>query len=238
MTQAFDPTDLIFTLITTGLILLLSIDNTVAVTLIASKVGKQERKKVLWFGVPLGTAIRMTLALVAAIVIKYIWVQAIAGIYLIYLGAKSVIAAHKNSSSPTTVSRPFWKTVLTIESTDGLLTIDSVLAAFAMLTIHFGHSGVRQKIWIVAVALFLALLVERFLATHALKLLERFSFIQLVGDLLIAWIGINMIFGTAAMLWPSKIFGDFLEWGFWIGMVVIFVFGYFFARYKPEAEGK
>ncbi|MCH9613120.1 MAG: hypothetical protein S4CHLAM102_16260 [Chlamydiia bacterium] len=214
---------------------MMSIDNTIAVSVMARKLDEDHQTKSIWYGIWISMILRIIVIYLASYLIQSEWIKALAGIYLIYLGAKGLIARHRHKTQPK-IKNGFWHQVVTIELTDTLLVIDSALAVLAMLAIHMSATRLQTKIWVIAIAMVVALVIERVIATYSIRLLGKFAFLEYVGDMLISWIGVNLIFGVMLTLFPNELFSDFVEWGFWVGMLFIFIFGWLVEK-KPANNG-
>lgn len=126
----------------------------------------------------------------------------------------------------------FWPTVLVIELTDIAFAVDSILAAYAMVS-HIPHppEGLHPKAWVVVTGGMLGVILMRFAAILFIKLLERFPRFEVSAYLLVILVGLKLIVdwlfnrqGHHPIDFHSPHSPAF--WIFWIAMAACFAVGF------------
>lgn len=165
---------------------ILSIDNALAIAIIAKRLPTQEQqKKALTYGLVGAIAFRIGALMVASLLMQWTWVKFIGGGYLIYMAVSHWIQSQNssNDSNEKIPIRSFWKTVLIIELTDMAFAVDSILAAVA----------VSNKLWVVITGGLIGLIMMRFAAQAFIVLLRKFPLFESSAYLLVFGIGLKLL---------------------------------------------
>lgn len=122
----------------------------------------------------------------------------------------------------------FWKTVLAIELTDIAFSIDSIVAAVAL--VQDPRIAPAHQVWLVYLGGILGIIAMRLVAGVFLRWLEIYPMLAHAAYLLVGWIGIKLSlesFGHAVCQPDAQgKFPHFMPaWLFWTVMVIIFVGG-------------
>lgn len=218
-------------LVTIGLLVflegVLSIDNALALALIARRLPKHLQRRALTYGLVGAVLFRfLSLALVQYLM-DWVWVKYIGGAYLVYMAVSHWLRKKPEEAEQSSKagSMSFWKTVLVIELTDIAFAVDSILAAVAL----------SPKLWIVVTGGVLGIVMMRFAANVFIRLLEKFPNFELTAYLLVFLVGAKLIFDGLKI--PGINFHSSESPAFWIfWAAVVIAFGLGFMKRKPSAQ--
>lgn len=161
---------------------LLSADNALVLAVMVRHLPKDQRRRVLFWGIWGAVGFRVLALMLSSILLKLWYCKVLGGGYLLYL-ALAHFVRHQHSSTEageghTAKSggwlRSFWGTVTSITLADIAFSIDSILAAVAMADGFPDHFGDRGKFTIVLLGGVLGIITMRFVVGYFLILLERF----------------------------------------------------------------
>lgn len=167
---------------------LLSADNALVLAVLVKHLPGAQRKKALRYGIIGAFVFRILCILVATWLIHAWYFKAIGAAYLLFISIQHLVArdVHKREAKKTE-KMGFWKTVVLVELTDIVFSIDSILAAVAM----------SNKIWIIYLGGILGIIAMRFVAGGFLKLLDKFPGLEKGAYILVGWIGLKLALMTA-----------------------------------------
>jgi len=187
--MTYSPFDLltIFTLIL--LEGLLSVDNALVLAALVKKLPGPQQRRALTYGVFGAIFFRVLAVILATHLMKITFVKLIGGAYLIFLAFKHLFPASQvlTSGSPGESAKPvkphsFWTTVILVELTDIVFSIDSITTAVAM----------SSKISVIIIGGIAGILAMRFVAMVFIKLLEKYPRLDDIAYQLIFFIGIKL----------------------------------------------
>jgi YkoY family integral membrane protein len=150
------------------------------------------------------------------------------------------------SAVHSTHQMAFWMAVVSIEFTDIVFAVDSILAAIALVgraPPSTPRGQMHPKLWVIVVGGMGGVILMRFAAMIFIKLLGRFPRFNTSAYLLVLVIGAKMVvdyFLNPNRHAPRVDFNNLREpgaWIFWGLMTVAFAFGFLPVR-KIEREGK
>ncbi len=175
---------------------LLSADNALVLALMVRHLDIKQQRKALSLGLSMSFAFRFVAILLASIVLKLWWLQAIGGLYLIFLVVKHFLPK-KNSKEEKERKSSFTMTIVALGITDLAFALDSVLAAVATVR---GH----DKIWVIVLGALLGIVALRYSASAFIKLLDRFPALDHVAYCLVGWAGVKLLFESLHTLELSE----------------------------------
>lgn len=179
-------TDILVVLNIVLLEVLLSVDNAAVLATMVKPLSPKDQKKALTYGI-IGAYVFRGLALLSAsLLIKFLWLKVIGGIYLIYLAYKSLYTKTNNSSEIPVYVRmisPFWSTVIAIELADLVFSIDNVFAAVAF----------TDNIWLIYFGVFVGIIAMRFAANGFVKLIEKYPSLEKIAYWVVGLLGVKLI---------------------------------------------
>ncbi len=191
--------------------MLLSADNAVILGVLSNALPQPLRRKALFIGVASSFVLRAVALLLAAYLLKYMWVQLLGAAYLLYLSLRYFLQGGK--STQVAKSRSFWKTVVLIEAIDLIFALDSIIAGVAFI------DAALPKLWIVYVGGMIGLIGMRYAADLFSSLLDRFPRLESCAYLMVGWIGVKL--GAEALHHP------FPAPFFWALLILLFLLGFF-----------
>ena len=170
---------------------LLSCDNAVVLAVLVKHLPPEQRGKALRYGI-IGAYVFRILALILATWVMGIWwLKCAGGAYLVWL-AVSFFRDRANAADGESSERPaprwfglsaFWSTVVAVELTDIVFSIDSIAAAVAL----------SDKMWVLILGGFLGILAMRYAAQGFVYLLERFPLLEAMAFVAVAIIGVKLV---------------------------------------------
>lgn len=189
--HTFQASDLLIVLVLVVLEGLLSCDNAVVLALLVKHLPPEQRGKALRYGI-IGAYIFRILALFLATIIMGIWwIKILGGVYLAYLAIdffRKHGKKHDADEVPKAVKtflglNVFWSTVVSVELTDIVFSVDSIAAAVAL----------SNKLYILILGGLLGILAMRFAAQGFLVLLEKFPRLEAAAFAAVGFIGLKLI---------------------------------------------
>jgi YkoY family integral membrane protein len=186
--DSFVPGDLLVVSVLIVLEGLLSCDNAVVLALLVKDLPPEQRGKALRYGI-IGAYFFRILALALAAWIMSQWYLKVAGgLYLMYL-AYAHFAKHDDDQPSERAVRQwfglsaFWSTVVAVEMTDIVFSVDSIAAAVAL----------SDKMWVLIVGGLLGILAMRFAAQGFVRLLAVFPRLESAAFIAVAVIGLKLL---------------------------------------------
>ncbi len=164
---------------------LLSADNALVLAVMVRHLPKDKQKKALFYGIIGAYLFRFIAIGLGVFLVKFTLIKVVGGLYLLWLAGKNIF---KNEEDGEVENKGFgfWKTILLVELMDITFSLDSVIAAF----------GVSNKVWILFLGGVLGILMMRGVAQLFLLLIEKFPEFEMTAFILIAIIGVKMLFGA------------------------------------------
>lgn len=194
---------------------LLSVDNAAVLATMVLDLPRKERPAALRYGI-LGAYLFRGLFLVfAASLIKIWWLKPFGGLYLLYLvwswtsnrrtrDDEAVNEGKRENHLYRFVSQrisPFWATVVFVEIMDITFSIDNVFAAVAF----------TDNLVLVCTGVFIGILAMRFVAYGFIRLMEEYAFLETCAYIVLAVLGLRLIFSFFEQLWPGNAISVVLE---------------------------
>jgi YkoY family integral membrane protein len=161
---------------------LLSVDNAAVLAVIVQHLPVSQRSRALRYGILGAYVLRGACLVLAAWLVKILWLKILGGLYLLWLAYK-----HFSSRSDDDVAKGihagFWKTVVIVEVMDLVFSIDNVFAAVAF----------SKHIGLICLGVFIGILAMRFVAQGFVKLMQKFPFLEDVTFVVISLLGIKLM---------------------------------------------
>lgn len=189
----FVPGDLLVVAVLVVLEGLLSCDNAVVLALLVKDLPPEQRGKALRYGIIGAYVFRIIALMLATVILKVWWLKVLGGMYLTWLAidflrkrfARGDGCCH---SQPRQVRRVlglslFWSTVVWVELTDIVFSVDSIAAAVAL----------SSKLWVLILGGLLGILAMRFAAQGFVRLLERFPGLETAAFVAVGVIGFKLL---------------------------------------------
>ena len=169
---------------------LLSCDNAVVLAVLVKHLPPEARGKALRYGI-IGAYVFRILALILATWVMGIWwIKVVGGVYLCWLCASFFLKRQDADGDGLDDHPPrryfgmnaFWSTVVAVEMTDIVFSIDSIAAAVAL----------SDKLWVLILGGLLGILAMRFAAQGFVGLLMRFPALEAMAFLAVGIIGLKL----------------------------------------------
>jgi YkoY family integral membrane protein len=211
---------------------LLSADNALVLAVMVRHLSRQDRRRVLQWGIWGAIGFRVIAVLLSFILLKLWYFKVFGGLYLLYLAISHFFSRGHSSegepgSRPRAWLRGFWGTVFSVTIADIAFSIDSIFAAVAMADDFPERFGDTGKSFIVLTGGVLGIITMRFVVRYFVSMLDRFPGLAEGAYVLVAWIGLKlMISGFFAEEYHIP------EWLFWSVMLLIMILSFVI---KPKA---
>lgn len=213
---------------------LLSADNALVLALLVRHLPKQEQHKALLYGLIGAFVLRGIGIALARIIITLWWLCGLGAGYLLWLCLKHFLHRGKEEGEAVAPTGPgFWRTVITVEFTDIIFAVDSILVAVALV-------NDPNKIWIVYTGGFLGIVMLRLAAGFFIRLVRKYPTLDNTAYALVGWAGAKLA-GTTVELYGKNygvavphLMPKPLFWGVFVLIVVVGVWTSL--RNKPSEQ--
>ena len=169
--------------------IVLSIDNAAVLSTMVGQLPKSEQKKALTWGILGAYLFRGVALLFATVLIKLIWLKVVGGLYLVYLGIKS-LRYQSDTKEKHPVKLPFlntfWSTVVMVEFMDIIFSIDNIFSAVAF----------TSNFWVICLGVFIGILAIRFATTKMIELVKKIPVIEKIAFIVIGVLGIKLVLSS------------------------------------------
>lgn len=186
--DSFSAADLLVVLALVVLEGLLSCDNAVVLALQVRHLPPEQRGRALRYGI-LGAYLFRIIALLLATWIMGRWyLKIFGGVYLCFLAVRHFVSHDDEPAGERVVRRffglgAFWSTVIAVEMTDIVFSVDSIAAAVAL----------SDKLWVLIAGSFLGIFAMRFAAQGFVTLLDRFPRLEGAAFVAVAVVGLKLL---------------------------------------------
>ncbi|MBS4029273.1 MAG: hypothetical protein KGZ58_11650 [Ignavibacteriales bacterium] len=215
---------------------LLSADNAIVLAVLALPLPPEEQKKALKYGMFGAFFFRILAVVFVAYLMSWPWVKMIGGMYLMYLGIKHFHekillgedAEHikKTSAKQIFGLSQFWSTVIAIELTDIVFSVDSIFVAVAM----------SPKLSVIILGGVLGIIAMRFVAGGFLKLLKQYPLLVDAAYAVVLLIGTKLFI---EFLHVEKLISwELPHWFVYVAIGVSFLSAFLFSVRKDRKKKK
>lgn len=169
---------------------LLSCDNAVVLALLVKDLPPEQRGKALRYGIIGAYVFRVTALFLAVWIMTIWWIKVAGGIYLSWLALdyfRKLGGEKKDEARQVRLIwglGAFWSTVVWVELTDIVFSVDSIAAAVAL----------SKLLWVLILGGLLGILAMRFAAQGFVALLERFPRLEACAFAAVGVIGLKLLF--------------------------------------------
>ena len=168
---------------------LLSVDNLIAVSAVASHLPPQKRNLALGIGAVGSYVIRAIALLVTApLVSSQIWAKVLGSLYMIHLMAAHFTDDHKQTESEKNEPWGFGRTVFMVLMVDFLLNTDNIIAAVSL----------SKQVWVVCSSVVFGIIFVRLLGGITVKLIRSLPVLSDSVYVLVGWIGLILLSESVA----------------------------------------
>ncbi len=194
---------------------LLSVDNAAVLATMVMDLPKEQRKKALRYGIIGAYVFRGLALLFATFLVKFWFLKPLGGLYLLFLVWSWWKGKQTESKEEESVDKKgnwlyrliagtfgnFWATVALVELMDMAFSIDNIFAAAAF----------SDNIIIIISGVFIGILSMRFVAQGFVKLMEKYTFLETCAFIVIAILGMKLIFSLYTHFYPCSPVSIFME---------------------------
>ena len=186
-------------------------DNAIVIGLAATRVPKQDRRKVIFGGLAAAVVLRLVLAVMTATILERIGLMFAGGILLLWvawrlyrdihhshddrIGAKALThdVDHAGHCAPAP-QHDVRKAIIQIAVADVSMSLDNVLAV----------AGAAMKhVWVLVVGLMLSIALMGFAASLVARLLQRHPWISYAGLTIVVYVALRMIYFGGMEIWGA-----------------------------------
>lgn len=161
--------------------IILSIDNAAVMATMVKELPKESQKKALTYGIVGAYLFRGLALLFASMLLSITWLKLVGGVYLFYIGAKSLRPSGESDHIKTSPS--FWSTVLAIEIMDLIFSIDNILAAVSF----------TSNFYLILLGVFIGILGIRFATNQLIKIIVINPIIEKIAYVVVAALGLKLV---------------------------------------------
>ncbi|HYR92347.1 MAG TPA: TerC family protein [Terriglobia bacterium] len=164
--------------------LVLSGDNAVVIGMAAHRLPPRQRRTAILFGGAAAIGLRITLTIIAALLLRIPGLQLGGGALLIWIGFK-LLKAEEESHEGIKVAASMREAIITILIADFIMSTDNVL----------GVAGASEgDLRLLMFGLILSMAILMWMGSIVANLINRFAWLSYVGAAVIAWTGALMVF--------------------------------------------
>ncbi|MDA3959463.1 MAG: TerC family protein [Planctomycetota bacterium] len=209
MLGGFESGDLLIVAMLVVLEGMLSCDNAVVLAALVRNLPKEQQGRALRYGIIGAYGFRILALLAATWVMKIWWIKVAGGAYLCWIGLRALSKADEGPEGGGLKVRKlpyltaFWSTVVAVELTDMVFSVDSIAAAVAL----------SDKLWVLIAGGLLGILAMRFAAQGFIVLLGRFPRLERAAFVAVALIGFKLVATLPADLArePYPVLGSYVS---------------------------
>jgi len=210
---------------------LLSADNAIVLAVMILGLPKRQHHQALRYGLVGAFAFRIVTTILAVYLIQLNVAKAAGAAYLLYLpykhffsGADPHLRRTAPKATPWLGMTAFWATVVKIELTDLVFSVDSILVAVAM----------SPKLWVVVTGGILGIVAMRVVIGRLLALVQKYPALIDGAFIVVASVGVKMLF---EYLYSAGYVAFEIPRWFSMGLIVaIFGVAFIYARRQGPAS--
>ncbi len=161
--------------------IILSIDNAAVMATMVKELPKESQKKALTYGIVGAYLFRGLALLFASMLLSITWLKLVGGVYLFYIGVKSLRPVSDSDHIKTSPS--FWSTVLAIEIMDLIFSIDNILAAVSF----------TSNFYLILLGVFIGILGIRFATNQLIKIIVVNPIVEKIAYVVVAALGLKLV---------------------------------------------
>ena len=121
--------------------LVLAGDNAIIIGMVASKFKKEEKNKIIFWGISAAVVLRIVFTLITAVLLQIEGLRLIGGILLLYITYKLyqdiVSQKHNKNTGPKIKKSTFLNAVMTVIIADVVMSLDNILGVAGAARDHY-----------------------------------------------------------------------------------------------------
>ena len=172
--------------------LVLAGDNAIIVGLAASRVQKEIRSKVIFWGIAAAVVLRIFFAAITVQLLAIIGLTLAGGLLLLWVCWKMYLQittgshhTHADSGEAAAGELSFWSAVGLITVADVSMSLDNVLAV---------AGAAKGSILVLVIGLAIAIILMAVASHYIANLLVKYPWITWIGLLIILWVALDMVY--------------------------------------------
>jgi YjbE family integral membrane protein len=172
--------------------LVLAGDNAIIVGLAASRVQKEIRSRVIFWGIAAAVVLRIFFAAITVQLLAIIGLTLAGGLLLLWVCWKMYLQittgshhAHADSGEAAAGELSFWSAVGLITVADVSMSLDNVLAV---------AGAAKGSILVLVIGLAIAIILMAVASHYIANLLVKYPWITWIGLLIILWVALDMVY--------------------------------------------
>ena len=173
--------------------LVLAGDNAVIIGMVASKFDKDQRKKIIFWGIGAAVILRIIFTLIATFLLQIEGLRLVGGLLLLYIVYKLYIDVIKNEGKQEDVKvdkSSLFKAIMTVMLADITMSLDNVISVAGAAKGHYG---------LLIFGLVLSIALMAFMANLIAKWIKTYKWIAWVGLLAILIVAIELIYADVKL---------------------------------------
>lgn len=175
--------------------LLLSFDNAIIIAMVASGLPVRQRKRAIYLGVALATAILLVLSPIGIYVLSYPYLRFAGGLLLMWIAVKLLLPS-ENEDEGSSARSTIWSALQAIAIANIVRSIDNVIGVAA---------AADGNIWLLVLGLVLSTPVLIYGSVATVALVERFPVLTVLGAAFIGFLAGEMIASDAVVeMWAAR----------------------------------
>lgn len=175
--------------------LVLAGDNAIIIGMVASKFKKEEKNKIIFWGISAAVVLRIIFTLITAVLLQIEGLRLIGGILLLYIAYKLyqdiVSQKHNKNTGPKIKKSTFLNAVMTVIIADVVMSLDNVLGV---------AGAARDHYYLLIFGLMLSIALMAFAANLVAKWIKKYKWIGWLGLIAILLVAIDLIYTDLKIL--------------------------------------
>lgn len=175
--------------------LLLSFDNVIIIAMVASGLPTRQRKKAVFLGVALATAILLMLSPIGVCILSYPYLRFAGGLLLMWIAVKLLLPGADADGEMSTGRSTIWSALRAIAIANIVRSVDNVIGVAA---------AADGNLWLLVVGLVISMPVLSYGSVATVALVERFPVLTVLGAAFIGFLAGEMIASDAVVeMWAA-----------------------------------
>lgn len=175
--------------------LVLAGDNAIIIGMVASKFKKEEKNKIIFWGISAAVVLRIVFTLITAVLLQIEGLRLIGGILLLYITYKLyqdiVSQKHNKNTGPKIKKSTFLNAVMTVIIADVVMSLDNILGV---------AGAARDHYYLLIFGLMLSIALMAFAANLVAKWIKKYKWIGWLGLIAILLVAIDLIYTDLKIL--------------------------------------
>ena len=175
--------------------LVLAGDNAIIIGMVASKFKKEEKNKIIFWGISAAVVLRIVFTLITAVLLQIEGLRLIGGILLLYITYKLyqdiVSQKHNKNTGPKIKKSTFLNAVMTVIIADVVMSLDNILGV---------AGAARDHYYLLIFGLMLSIALMAFAANLVAKWIKKHKWIGWLGLIAILLVAIDLIYTDLQIL--------------------------------------